>query len=397
MDFDALIADSEGHKAQITERVRDVADQVVQLAREIHADPELAFEERRAAERICTILEEHGFAVTRGVADLPTAFVGEVGSGDLVVGILCEYDALPDVGHACGHNLIAGAGVAAGLGLAPIADELGITLRVIGTPAEEHGGGKVLMLDRGVFDDVDVAMMIHTVNEGLTHDPRGTTSQAVGRYRTTFRGKASHAAAAPHLAVNAADAAVIAQVAVGLLRQQLVDDHRVAMYVAEAGHVTNIIAEKAVVEWECRTFTMPEFELLEPRVRKCFEAAALATGCEVEFEETEPLLEPLLQDETLGKHWAEAIATFGHDMENRKSIPGGSTDMGNVSQRIPGLHPWLSIPGVEVGIHSHAYAAAADSSVAYEVMLEGGLAMAWAVASLAVNPGDVETVRSMGD
>jgi amidohydrolase len=392
MDFEALIASTGGLEAQIAQSVADAAPQVLDLAQAIHADPELSFEEHRAAERLSALLLQHDFEVSRGVADLPTSFVAQRGSGPLVVAIVCEYDALPGVGHACGHHLIAGAGVAAGIGLGPLADTLGITVRVIGTPAEEHGGGKVAMIEHGVFDDVDMSLMIHTVQDGLTYDPRGTSSQAVGRYRATFRGKASHAAAAPHLGVNAADAVVITQVAVGLLRQQLPSDHRVALIVAEAGHVTNIIPEIAVVEWECRAFSMDEFDVLHNKVKKCFEAGALAAGCTVEFEETEPFYEPLIQDETLGQHWSDAIASLGYAMDRTTALSGGSTDMGNVSRRVPSLHPWMSIPDVAAGIHSHAYAQAADTEAAYEVMFHGGLAMAWAVASLASSPADVERV-----
>lgn len=393
MDFAALIASTGGVQSGIARAVADAAPSVLEIAQAIHADPELSFDECRAAERLCSLLQQHDFEVTRGVADLPTSFVAQRGRGPLVVAVVCEYDALPGVGHACGHNLIAGAGAIAGIGLGSFVDQLGISLRVIGTPAEEHGGGKVTMIEHGVFDDVDMSLMIHTVQDGLTSDPRGTSSQAVGRYRATFRGKASHAAAAPHLGVNAADAVVVSQVAVGLLRQQLSTDHRVALYVAEAGHVTNIIPDTAVVEWECRTFSMDEFDVLYEKVKKCFEAGALATGCTVGMEETEPLYEPLIQDETLGQYWCDAIEKLGYDMSRTTALSGGSTDMGNVSRRVPSIHPWMSIPGVNVGIHSQAYAEAADTERAYEVMFHGGLAMAWTVASLVSSPAAVERVK----
>lgn len=392
MRIDDIAPSTTGVRAQIASTVARMAADVIGAARAIHADPELSFEEHRSAERLVSLLRRHGLDVTTGTAGLPTAFVAERGSGSPVVAIICEYDALPDVGHACGHHLIAGAGAAAGLALAPLADELGITVRVVGTPAEEHGGGKVAMIEAGVFDDVDLALMIHPVQDGLSYDPRGTSSQAVGRYRATFTGRASHAAAAPHLAVNAADAVVVAQVAIGLLRQQLPSDHRVALYVAEAGRVTNVIAETAVVEWECRAFTLDEFKVLREKVRRCFEAGALATGCTLAFEDTEPLYEPLIQDELLGRHWTEAIGDLGYDLGVTTPLGGGSTDMGNLSRRVPSLHPWMSIPGVDVGIHSHGFAAASDTDTAYEVMLHGGLAMAWAVAGLVTSEQDRDEV-----
>jgi amidohydrolase len=356
------------------------------VAREIHALKEISFEEVRSAEALAALLEEGGFEVERGTGGLPTAFTASTGTGGLTVALCVEYDALPNIGHACGHNLIAGASVGAALALRPFVDELGITLKAIGTPAEEHGGGKALMLERGVFDGVGLALMVHPVQDGITYNPAGTSAQAVGRYKATFTGKAAHAAAAPHLGVNAADAAVLSQVAIGLLRQQIPGDHRIACYVAEAGHVTNIIPERAVVEFECRAFTLPEFRALLERVRRCFEGAALATGTTLVFEDTEPLYEPLLQDDDLAAHWTGAMASFGKDTSPSAKLGGGSTDMGNISQVIPSLHPWLSIPGADVPIHSHAFAALADTPEAYGVMFEAATALAWTVAGAAATP-----------
>ena len=385
MDFSAAIATTTGHRSDIARHIAAVADDVLRLSQSIHEDPELSFQEDRASTRIATVLEDAGFAVERGVANLPTAFTATAGSGPLTVAVCVEYDSLPNIGHACGHNIIAGASVAAALGLLPLVDTLGITLKIIGTPAEEHGGGKVLMLERGVFDDVAVAMMTHPVQDGMSYNPAGTTSQAVGRYRATFRGTASHAAAAPHQGVNAADAAVITQVAIGLLRQQIPGDHRIALYVAEAGFATNIIPDTAVVEFECRAFTLVQYEALLERVRRCFEAGALATGTTLEFEQTEPLYEPLVQDDVLSAHWNDAMAFFGRNVERSTGLSGGSTDMGNVSQTIPSIHPWVGIPGADVPIHSHGFAAAADTPEAYQVMFESGLAMAWTVLGIATD------------
>ncbi|MFJ4025957.1 amidohydrolase [Paenarthrobacter sp. NPDC089989] len=356
------------------------------LSQELHANPELSFEEVRAAASITAVLAEAGFEVATATAGLPTAFTATAGSGDLTVALCVEYDALPSVGHACGHNLIAGASVAAALALLPHVDELGITLKAIGTPAEEHGGGKALMRERGAFDGVGLALMVHPVQDGVTYNPAGTTAQAVGRYEAVFTGKAAHAAAAPHLGVNAGDAAVLSQVAIGLLRQQIPGDHRIACYVAEAGHVTNIIPDHAVVPFECRAFTLPEYEALLQRVRHCFEGAALATGTTLEISAVEPLYEPLIQDDDLAAHWTEAMDAFGKDTSPSAGMGGGSTDMGNISQVIPSLHPWLSIPGANVPIHSHGFAALANTPEAYDVMFEAAVALAWTVAGAATHP-----------
>jgi amidohydrolase len=373
-------------RGELADGVEHWKPRVHALAQEIHAFKETSFEEVRSAEAIAALLEEAGFEVERGTSGLPTAFSASAGSGELTVALCVEYDALPDIGHACGHNLIAGASVAAALALRPFVDQLGITLKAIGTPAEEHGGGKALMLERGAFDGVGLALMVHPVQDGLTYNPAGTSAQAVGRYTATFTGKAAHAAAAPHQGVNAADAAVLSQVAIGLLRQQIPSDHRIACFVAEAGHVTNIIPEKAVVQFECRAFTLPEYEALHQRVRNCFEGAALATGTVLAIEEAEPLYEPLLQDDALAAHWTDAMDVFGKDTSRSSGLSGGSTDMGNISQVIPSLHPWLSIPGANVPIHSHAFAALADSPGAYGVMFEAATALAWTVAGAASTP-----------
>ncbi|MFJ8950184.1 peptidase dimerization domain-containing protein [Streptomyces sp. NPDC102381] len=224
------------------------------------------------------------------------------------------------------------------------------------------------------------------MQDGVSYNPAGTTAQAVGRYRAVFSGRAAHAAAAPHQGVNAADGATIAQVAIGLLRQQIPGDHRVALFVSEAGVATNIIPERAVVDFECRAFTLPEYEALLARVRRCFEGAALASGTEVVIEATEPLYEPLVQDDALAGYWTAAMESFGRDTTSGGRLGGGSTDMGNVSQVIPSLHPWLSIPGAEVPIHSHGFTAVADTDAAYELMLEAARALAWTVVDAAGDP-----------
>ncbi|GAA3698147.1 M20 family metallopeptidase [Arthrobacter ginkgonis] len=373
-------------RAALADGVEGWKPRVQAMAQAIHAYKEVSFEEVRSAEEVTELLGEGGFEVERGTGGLPTAFTASAGSGELTVALCVEYDALPNIGHACGHNLIAGASVAAALALRPHVDRLGITLKAIGTPAEEHGGGKAVLLERGAFDGVGLALMVHPVQDGVTYNPAGTSAQAVGRFMATFTGKAAHAAAAPHKGVNAADAAVLSQVAIGLLRQHIPGDHRIALYISEAGHVTNIIPERAVVQFECRAFTLPEYEALLERVRRCFEGAALATGTTLSIEATEPLYEPLLQDDDLAAHWTEAMDAFGKDTSSSAGLGGGSTDMGNISQVIPSLHPWLSIPGADVPIHSHGFAALADSPQAYGVMFEAATALAWTVAAAASSP-----------
>lgn len=393
-DFDQAITHSNPDNSAIARTIADHADQVLELSRSIHSTPEVSFEETAAADAICQVLTAHGFDVVRGSGSLPTAFTAVSGSGRFTIGICVEYDALPEIGHGCGHNVIAGASVAAAIGLKPLVDRLGITLKVIGTPAEEHGGGKSVLIAEGVFDDVDMAVMMHPTSETATYNVTGATCQAVGRFRATFTGRGAHAAASPSAGVNAADGATISQVAIGLLRQQLPDTNRVALFVKEAGRVTNIIPDTAVVEFECRATTLPAYEELLGKVRRCFEGGALASGTELEIEATEPLYEPLLQDQLLSELWNEGISFLGHPVEESAPLLPASTDMGNVSQKVPSIHPFVGIPGVDCALHTKDFAAAANTPEAYRLMFDSAIAMAWAAAAVSSSPDHIETIRA---
>ena len=357
-------------------------EQVHVLARAIHADPEIAFEERRAHDRCADLLEGAGFAVERGVAELTTAFRATLGTGSLVASLCVEYDALPGIGHGCGHNLIAGASLGAALALADMVDELDVTLQVIGTPAEEHGGGKQLLIERGIFDGVHLSLMSHPTPHTDTYDVLGSTSQAVGRWRATYTGRGAHAAANPADGINANDAAVIAQVAAGLLRQRIQDGQRLALVPQQSG-VTNIVPETAVIDFECRALTMPEFETLRGQLFACLEAGAVGTGAGLEIEQTEPLYEPVHQDELLGTAWNAAMERLGRPLNGSLGVMAASTDMGNVTQRVPGLHPFVGITGAGGALHTREFAAHAASAEGYRLMDDAAIAMAWVIRDVA--------------
>ncbi len=256
-------------------RELDVArDGLVDLSHRIWDHPEIAFEEEQTSAWAAEILAEAGFDVRTGVCDLPTAFVAEAGSGPLTVGICAELDALPSIGHACGHNIIAAAGVGAGMALRRIADEFGITVRVLGTPAEEVGGGKILMLERGAFDGVHVAMMVHpTPVEGDSFP-----TLAIAQTDVHYHGRTAHASLAPHLGVNVADAITVAQVALGLLRQHLNPGDQLHGIVTRGGEAANVVPGHATARYFYRAPDLARLAQLEPRVMRCFEAGALATG-----------------------------------------------------------------------------------------------------------------------
>ena len=264
-----------GEASELKDTARDAIDLglagLIRLSHTIHEHPETAFEEDRACAWTGDTLADGGYTVTRGIAGMPTAFSAEFGSGPLVLAVCAEYDALPGVGHACGHNIIAASAVGAGLGLAPLADDLGITVRVLGTPAEEGGGGKVTMLDDGVFDDVHAAMMIHP----WPTDRLEATCLAVSHFDVTFSGKGAHASAAPWEGINAQDALTVAQVAIGLLRQQLPPGDQVHGVVTHSSAAANIIPASVTARYMVRSRTAPGLSAARSRVEACFEAGAV--------------------------------------------------------------------------------------------------------------------------
>lgn len=394
-DFARGKAHPDPEKAQLAARLETLEARVLDTARSIYNNPEISFEEVESSRTLITMLTDAGFTVEHPFGGIDTAFRATRGSGDLVVSLCVEYDALEGVGHACGHNIIAGASLGAALALGPAADDLGITLHVHGTPAEEHGAGKQIMIDNGAFDGVHLSLMTHGGPDQGTYNPLGSTSQAVGRFRTTFLGRGAHAAGAPHDGINASDAATIAHVAAGLLRQQVKDGQRFALVTREAGVLTNIIPEKSIVEWECRAVTLEAWQELHDRIVKCLEAGAHATGCSIDTVATEPLYEPLLQNDTLGEVWNEGMSVLGLPIEGSLGVNAASTDMGNVSQRVPSLHPFVGVQGSSASLHTAAFQEVAGTDAAYTLMFDSALAMAWIIQEVARN--DERRSRIMAD
>ena len=373
------------YKAALRSRVEESAEAVLAVSHRLHADPELGWHEVRSAELLAAQLEALDFTVERGVAGLPTAFVATRGNSANVVGLIAEYDALPGLGHACGHNIIAAATIGAAAALAGDVDALGITLKVIGTPAEEGGGGKVLMLDAGIFDDLDLALMIHPGPvDSVMARPR-----AVAHFDIHYSGKAAHAGAYPHLGRNAADAFTVAQVAIGLLRQQLPDSVRVHGIVTEAGTAPNAIPDSATGSWYVRASTLEELDDVFARVTACFAAGALATGCEWAIRETSPRYAEFRNDPELVELFTANAAVLGRDMDPGELLPGGmntaSTDLGNVSQRIRAIHPYLGIDSLPAVNHQAEFAAASVTAAADRAVLDGATLLAQTIAD-AVSP-----------
>lgn len=355
---------------------------LVGLSHQLHADPEIRWQEHRSSRRIASLLADHGFEVEQPLAGLDTAFRARFGTGSRHIAFVAEYDALEGLGHACGHNIIAACSVGAALGLAQSACELDVTVEVIGSPAEEGGGGKIPLLEAGVFDGLEAALMIHP---GPT-DALWARPFAVAHFDVVYRGKSAHAAAYPHLGVNAADAMTIAQVAIGMLRQQLPPTTRVHGIVREAGTAPNAIPDLSQASWYVRAADLDELDVTFNRVRDCFRAGALATGCTVEISETSPRYSQFRNDEHLAALFDRHASSIGRDMDATEERSGGmntaSTDMGNVSARVRAIHPYLSIDSLPAVNHQAEFAAAAATTAADRTVFDGAYLLAATAADL---------------
>ncbi|RII20459.1 p-aminobenzoyl-glutamate hydrolase subunit B [Streptomyces sp. YIM 130001] len=368
-------------KNQIERRIRRAERALVDLSHRIHTYPELAFEEVRASAWVADRLSEAGFAVQHGCYGLPTAVRATVGSGPRHIAICAEYDALPDIGHACGHNVIAAAAVGAGLGLADLADDLGLTVTVLGTPAEEGGGGKVLMLERGAFAGVDAAMMVHPAAVEMAAMP----GSAIAMFDVHYQGTPAHAGAYPERGVNAADALTVAQVAIGLLRQQTTSADRIQGIVTDAGSAANVIPDAGRGRWIVRSDTVEALEPLKARVLRCFEAGALATGCELTTVPAGPDYADMRPDARLLALYranAEALGRTFPDLNGGPAV-GAATDMGNVSHAVPAIHPMLGLDCAPAANHQPEFTAACITPTADRAVIDGAIAMAWTAADLA--------------
>ncbi|WP_396922036.1 M20 family metallopeptidase [Mycolicibacterium sp.] len=367
---------------------------LIALSHSIHAEPELAFAEHRSCAKTQALVAERGFEITAAPAGLDTAFRASYGAGPLVIGICAEYDALPEIGHACGHNIIAASAVGTALALADVADELGLTVVLLGTPAEELGGGKVLMLDAGTFDDIAASVMLHPGPVDIA----AARSLALSEVTVDYTGRESHAAVAPYLGVNAGDAVTVAQVAVGLLRQQLMPGQMVHGIVTHGGEATNVIPGRAELRYTMRAADMAALRALELRMAGCFEAGALATGCTHQVTETAPAYAELLPDPWLSETIRAEMIRVGREplpQSVEASVPLGSTDMGNVTQVMPGIHPVIGIDSGGASIHQPAFTAAAAGPSADRAVVEGAIMLARTVVQLAETPAQRDRVLEL--
>lgn len=366
-------------KMKIYAAVKELSPVLLEVSHAIHAAPELKFEERQAAALLAGKLDGAGFRVDRGAAGLPTAFVAEYqgGSREPVVALLAEYDALPGLGHGCGHNVIAAASLGAGLALARLGDELPGSVRVVGTPAEEGGGGKITLAAAGVFDGVQAALMLHPGTRTWVRDK----ALARRQFRLRFLGRSAHAAGAPHQGINALDALILTFNGINALRQEVGDDVRIHGIITRGGTAPNIIPDDTEALFLVRAATADYHREVVERFLDCARGAAEATGARLQVEEVGPAYEPLRSNQVLEDIFRRNLINLGWE-ETRPGAGMGSTDMGNVSQMLPAIHPVMAITREPMSVHTPEFCRAAISPEADRCVLDGARVLAGTVVDL---------------
>lgn len=344
--------------------------------------PEVAFEERETSRELAAFLAARGFTVEYPAYGLETAFAARAGSAGPEVVICAELDALPGVGHACGHNLISTCAIGAGLALAPLAVEMGFRVTVLGTPAEERIGGKVDLIDAGAFSGAAAALMVHPANEDTLDPP----ILAVNHLVVEFHGKTAHASASPWEGRNALDAFVLAYVNISALRQAMYPTDKTHCMITHGGDAPNIVPDYTRSEWYVRAATKARLDEFMARVVACFRAAADATGCTVEVSPVGHEYQDLVSDPVLAALYDANSRDLGRPLvrgAERDPAAGGSTDMGNVSHVVPAIHPFLDLGCAPATNHQVEFADATLTPEGDRVLRDGALAMAWTVIDLA--------------
>jgi amidohydrolase len=387
MDVDAL-------KREACDTIEALRAELLRVSRAIHAKPELAFDEHAAAALLCDTLEKAGLVVERGAYGLETAFAADFGARAAPrVALLAEYDALPGIGHACGHNLIATAAIGAGLALSRFAERLPGAVRVLGTPAEERGGGKELMARAGALDGVDAAMMVHPAGVDLATMP----CIAVADVEVVYTGQAAHASAMPERGINALDALVIAYQSIAALRQHIRPTERIHGIIVEGGQAPNVVPDRATGRFYVRARNADELAPLKHRVQGCFDAGARATGAGVEVRWQDPDYTDLVTNWPLAAAYQANAERLGRRFFPIDKVPSsvqGSTDMGNVSHRVPSIHPMIAAAPPHCTIHNAEFAKWAASDLGDAAAIDGAKALAMTALDFLCDGGLRERVRA---
>ena len=380
-------------KDEIIKAVDRVADELTATSRFLHQHPELAYEEREAAQRLTALLKGRGFEVIEGAGGLPTAFLASAGveRPSATIAFLAEYDALPSLGHACGHNLIAASSIGAALAIQPFLTTLGGQVQVIGCPAEERGGGKIALVKAGLFAGVDAALLVHPSNRNELFK----CALAMRALQVEFFGKSSHAAAAPHLGINALDAVLLSFSNLNALRQQLRGDARIHGIITDGGRAPNIIPDYAAARFYIRALDLDYLHDLHRRVVACLEAAAQATGARVAIHNEGEEYHPMRFNRALGRLFQANLEALGEQVEQtREDQELGSTDVGNVSQVVPTIQPTIALTGrPEVVCHTVAFAEAAGGPAGDRALLLAAKALAMTAVDLFADPACLGQVK----
>lgn len=363
-------------KDLVIEEIERYREDFFNISIYIGENPELGHEEVKACAVLTDTLRKHGFSVEVGTCNLPTAFTATIDSGKEgpVIGLMAEYDALPEVGHACGHNLIGTMGIAAGIGLSKVIHEIGGKVIVFGTPAEETKGGKVTMAEEGIFNALDVALMVHPLDRYV----KSGSSLAMDAIQFEFFGKSAHAAASPHLGINALDAVLQTFNSINALRQHITPDARIHGIISEGGKAANVVPDYAVAQFYVRAAKRSYLNELVEKVKKCAEGAALQTGATLKISNYEFSYDDMITNNHLSEAFTNELISLGIEETEIITDRGGSgsLDMGNVSQVVPAIHPYIKICNESYACHTHEFREAAMSEQAREAMILGAKAMA---------------------
>jgi amidohydrolase len=377
-------------KTSVVASVEAQRQQLRNLSLKIHANPELGFNEVKAAGWLSQYLEKNSFNVERGICQLTTAFRGSYGEGRPAIALLAEYDALPKLGHACGHNLIAGGSIGAAVAAQVAIDRFGGTIQVIGTPAEELYGGKVIMVERGAFAGLDAAMMVHPGS----HNAAVTPALACLSLDVEFFGRAAHAAAHPEAGINALEAMLLSFAAINSLRQHIKDRARIHGIITDGGEAANVVPAHSAGNFLVRAEDYAYLDELKEKVLDCFVGGATATGARLEYHWGETLYAPMRNNLTLARLFRRNMQSLGRRIPlNDPERSFGSTDMGNVSQVVPGIHPGVAIASPKITNHSPDFALAAASEAGINGMLDAAKALAMTIVDLAASPETVARVK----
>ena len=378
MDADAL-------KAAVCAEVDRLADQLLEASHEIHAHPELNFEEHFAHDLLVDQLHGAGLHTTPHAYGVATAFEASAGESGFNVAVLCEYDALPGIGHACGHNVIATAGLGAGLAAASVAAEAGGRLRIMGTPAEEGGGGKIEMARRGAFEEIGAAMMVHPADADLI----AMDTIALQELHVQYHGKAAHAAAAPWDGRNALDAAVLGYMNIASMRQHIRPTERIHGVFSKGGDKANIVPAETAMEWIVRSSTIESLQPLKQRVLTALESAATACSCTVDHQWHSHTYADMIDNGPMVAAYVSNAAKVGRNVVDPAAVGRrvvGSTDMGNISYLVPSIHPMIKVAADGVAIHTVEFAEWARSPDGDKAVLDGAKAMAMTIVDLWTSP-----------